>query len=191
MTTKVEKPKEDFMTSKWRPMMAMTYMATIWFDFILGPILFNILQYYNPGQAVTSWTPLTLQGGGLYHLAMGTILGISAYTRGKEKVAAIENEKPFSEGFGGTPVASPSAEPQWVSAPPQQGITPQQTWAQPAAPVADPTPAPVVTAPTTPTPAPVDTSPAPVDNSVVSDAPAAAPAVDPTDPDRPLRRVKK
>jgi hypothetical protein len=81
---------EDWMTSKWRPMMALTYMATIWFDFIVGPIIFNILQYYNPGQAVTSWTPLTLQGGGLYHLAMGGILGIAAYTRGKEKVAQIE-----------------------------------------------------------------------------------------------------
>jgi len=81
--------KEDFMTSKWRPMMAITYMLTILFDFIVGPILFNILQYYNPGQAVTSWTPLTLQGGGLYHLAMGAILGISAFTRGQEKVAQI------------------------------------------------------------------------------------------------------
>ena len=86
----VEQKTEDWMTSKWRPMMAMTYMATIWFDFIVGPINFNVLQYYNPGQAVTSWTPLTLQGGGLYHLAMGGILGIAAYTRGKEKVAQIE-----------------------------------------------------------------------------------------------------
>ena len=86
----VEQKTEDWMTSKWRPMMAMTYMATIWFDFIVGPIIFNISQYYNPGQAVTSWTPLTLQGGGLYHLAMGGILGIAAYTRGKEKVAQIE-----------------------------------------------------------------------------------------------------
>ena len=85
-----EKEKEDFMTSKWRPMMAMTYMATIIFDFIVGPILFNVLQYWNPGQAVTSWTPLTLQGGGLYHLAMGAILGISAFTRGQEKVAQIQ-----------------------------------------------------------------------------------------------------
>jgi hypothetical protein len=93
MTTAGEKKAEDFMTSKWRPMMAMTYMATIWFDFIVGPIIFNILQYYNPGQAVTSWTPLTLQGGGLYHLSMGAILGIAAFTRGKEKVAEIEAGK--------------------------------------------------------------------------------------------------
>ena len=85
--------KEDFMTSKWRPMMAMTYMATIIFDFILGPILFNILQYWNPGQAIGMWVPLTLQGGCMYHIAMGSILGISAFTRGKEKVAEIEAGK--------------------------------------------------------------------------------------------------
>ena len=88
------KEKEDFMTSKWRPMMAMTYMATIIFDFILGPILYNLLQYWNPGQAVGMWVPLTLQGGGMYHIAMGAILGISAYTRGQEKVAQANNPDP-------------------------------------------------------------------------------------------------
>ena len=91
MTTAAEKKSEDWMTSKWRPLMAITYMATIWFDFILGPILFNLLQYWNPGQAVGMWVPLTLQGGGLYHISMGAILGIAAWTRGKEKVASIEN----------------------------------------------------------------------------------------------------
>jgi hypothetical protein len=91
MVTAAEKKTEDWMTTKWRPLMAVTYMATIWFDFILGPILFNLLQYWNPGQAVGMWVPLTLQGGGLYHISMGAILGIAAWTRGKEKVASIEN----------------------------------------------------------------------------------------------------
>jgi hypothetical protein len=111
-------------------MMAMTYMATIIFDFIVGPIIFNVLQYWNPGQAVTSWTPLTLQGGGLYHLAMGAILGISAYTRGKEKVAQIE--------AGGT---DPTPQAPVMNLP--TGNTPQQTWAPttpvPTAPVVDTT----------------------------------------------------
>ena len=92
MTTQ-EKPKEDFMTSKWRPMMAITYMITILFDFVVGPILYNVLQYFNPGQAVGMWVPLTLQGGGLYHISMGAILGIAAFSRGKEKVAEIEAGK--------------------------------------------------------------------------------------------------
>ena len=79
--------QEDWMVKKWRPMMGWTYMATCIFDFIAGPILFNLLQYWNPGQAVGMWTPLTLQGGGMYHIAMGAILGISAWSRGQEKMA--------------------------------------------------------------------------------------------------------
>jgi hypothetical protein len=91
MATEAEQKTADWMTTKWRPLMAITYMATIWFDFIVGPIVFNILQFHNPGQAVTSWSALTLQGGGLYHISMGAILGIAAWTRGKEKVAELEN----------------------------------------------------------------------------------------------------
>ena len=85
------KKQEDWMNAKWRPMMGWTYMATCLFDFILGPILYNILQYYNPGQAVGMWTPLTLQGGGLYHIAMGAIIGVSAYGRTQEKLSGANN----------------------------------------------------------------------------------------------------
>jgi hypothetical protein len=81
--------QEDWMVKRWRPMMGWTYMATCIFDFILGPILFNLLQYYNLGQAVGMWTPLTLQGGGMYHVAMGAILGISAWSRGQEKMSGV------------------------------------------------------------------------------------------------------
>jgi len=84
--------EEDWMNTKWRPMMGWTYMVTCIFDFIVGPILYNILQFLNPGQQVAMWQPLTLGGGGLYHLAMGAVLGIAAWTRGQEKVAAIENK---------------------------------------------------------------------------------------------------
>ena len=86
-----DKKKEDWMNAKWRPMMGWTYMATCLFDFIVGPILFNILQYLNPGQAVGMWTPLTLQGGGLYHIAMGAIIGVSAYGRTQEKLNGANN----------------------------------------------------------------------------------------------------
>jgi hypothetical protein len=85
------KKQEDWMNAKWRPMMGWTYMATCLFDFILGPILYNILQYWNPGQAVGMWTPLTLQGGGLYHISMGAIIGVSAYGRTQEKLNGANN----------------------------------------------------------------------------------------------------
>jgi hypothetical protein len=80
-------PKEDFMTSKWRPMMAISYMAICLFDFMVGPILYNVLQYMNPGQHLEMWQAVTLQGGGLYHLSMGAIIGITAFGRTKEKMA--------------------------------------------------------------------------------------------------------
>lgn len=83
--------KEDWMTKKWRPMMAVTYMAINIFDFILGPVLYNLLQFWNPGQHIGMWQSLTLQGGGLIHIAFGAILGISAWTRGQEKVEAIKS----------------------------------------------------------------------------------------------------
>ena len=180
MVTAAEQKTEDWMTSKWRPLMAVTYMATIWFDFIVGPILYNLLQYWNPGQAVTAYAPITLQGGGLYHISMGAILGIAAYTRGKEKVAAIEagENKSFSGGFEGTPVASPSAQPQWITPSPEVAPQPQQTYTPP------PTPATQAQAPTP--------APAPAATDFGSTPPAfgdAPPAVD--DPSRPLRRVKK
>ena len=180
MVTAAEQKTEDWMTSKWRPLMAITYMATIWFDFIVGPILYNLLQYWNPGQAVTAYAPITLQGGGLYHISMGAILGIAAYTRGKEKVAAIEagENKSFSGGFEGTPVASPSAQPQWITPSPEVAPQPQQTYTPP------PTPATQAQAPTP--------APAPAATDFGSTPPAfgdAPPAVD--DPSRPLRRVKK
>jgi hypothetical protein len=60
------------------------------FDFIFGPILYNLLQYWNPGQAVGMWQSLTLQGGGLIHISFGAILGISAWTRGQENIAKVQ-----------------------------------------------------------------------------------------------------
>lgn len=114
--------QEDWMVKKWRPMMGWTYMATCWFDFILGPILYNVLQYFNPGQAVGMWTPLTLQGGGLYHLAMGAILGISAWSRGQEKINGAADPKPEAPVMINDPgqfaQPAPVAQPQSFSAAP-------------------------------------------------------------------------
>jgi hypothetical protein len=92
--------KDDFMTTKWRPMMAIVYMAINICDFMLFPILWSLIQLWETeaaNDAFRQWVPLTLQGGGFIHMAFGAILGISAWTRGKEKVAAIENNSPDSE----------------------------------------------------------------------------------------------
>jgi hypothetical protein len=132
------KKQEDWMNAKWRPMMGWTYMATCLFDFILGPILYNILQYYNPGQAVGMWTPLTLQGGGLYHIAMGAIIGVSAYGRTQEKLNGANN------GGISLPEAAPVQVQQPVMMSAGQGVpqsfapAPQQQFQPaPAAPAGD------------------------------------------------------
>lgn len=83
-----EKKKEDWMNAKWRPMMGWIYMVTCSCDFILFPVLWSILQS-STGASVTQWNPITLQGAGLYHLAMGAVLGVAAWSRGQEKMAGV------------------------------------------------------------------------------------------------------
>lgn len=80
--------KKDWMKEKWRPMMGYMYMAVCIFDFIIFPILWSIAQaLVNGGQVTTQWSPLTLEGAGLFHMAMGAVLGVAAWSRGQEKIA--------------------------------------------------------------------------------------------------------
>jgi hypothetical protein len=90
--------KRDWMTDKWRPMMAITYMAMNIFDFIVGPIMFNALQAWAK-QPIVEWTPLTMSGGGMVHIAFGAILGAASWGRTIEKTTALRNppEKPKDE----------------------------------------------------------------------------------------------
>jgi len=84
------KIKEDWMQKKWRPLMAMQYMAVCACDFIIFPIMFTAVQLIEPSasaETLKQWAPITLQGGGLYHIAMGAVLGITAWSRGQEKLA--------------------------------------------------------------------------------------------------------
>jgi hypothetical protein len=82
-----EKKKEDWMNSKWRPMMGWMYMVVCTADFVLFPVLWSLVQVIGGGEVKTQWQPITLQGAGLFHIAMGAILGIAAYGRTQEKVA--------------------------------------------------------------------------------------------------------
>ena len=89
----VTKPhgKEDWMNSKWRPAMGWLYMFVCLFDFVLAPVMWSVLQAVSKGSVQTQWQPLTLQGAGLFHLAMGAVLGIAAYGRTKEKLGFAQN----------------------------------------------------------------------------------------------------
>lgn len=94
-TQSVVEPKNtdrdsEWLNRKWRPMMAYSYIIICLFDFMIGPIFYQILlaQYDNP---IVMWQPLTIQGSGLFHVAMGAILGVSAWSRGMEKIRKTEN----------------------------------------------------------------------------------------------------
>jgi hypothetical protein len=86
-----EQKKEDWMNSKWRPMMGWMYMGVCTCDFVLFPVLWSVLQSLSHGQVTSQWQPLTLQGAGLFHLAMGAVIGVSAYGRTQEKLNGANN----------------------------------------------------------------------------------------------------
>ena len=77
---------EHWLTSKWRPAMGWMYMAVCTMDMIIFPIIWSIAQVVTK-QPISQWDPLTLRGAGLFHMAMGAVLGIAAFGRTQEKVA--------------------------------------------------------------------------------------------------------
>jgi len=81
-----ENKNEDWMQKKWRPAMGWMYMVVCICDFVVFPVLWSILQAVLHTANITQWNPLTLQGAGLFHLAMGAVLGIAAYGRTQEKL---------------------------------------------------------------------------------------------------------
>jgi hypothetical protein len=97
-----EQKKEDWMNSKWRPMMGWMYMLVCMFDMIVFPILWSLLQTVTH-TPITQWNPLTLQGAGLFHIAMGAVLGIAAFGRTQEKLNGANN--------GGAQIPTPASSP--------------------------------------------------------------------------------
>ena len=136
-----EKKKEDWMNSKWRPMMGWMYMLVCTADFVIFPVLWSLVQAVGEGRVEMQWNPITLQGAGLFHMAMGAILGIAAFGRTQEKIAGANNggiapppapmpvsaptpmpmtaptpvavaPAPVSTGFGGRAAPAPAPQPE-------------------------------------------------------------------------------
>jgi len=107
-----EKHLEHGFKRFWRPIAAYVYLSICIFDFLGMPLYvsianrqvnFEVFEEIRKFEDVTvqtaiidkldvgkdAWVPLTLQGGGLFHLSFGAIIGVAAFTRGREKVAAI------------------------------------------------------------------------------------------------------
>jgi len=81
-----EKDNKEWMHTLWRPCMGWMYMLICMLDMAVFPVLWALWQGVNH-VPITQWNPLTLQGAGLFHIAMGAVLGISAFGRTQEKLA--------------------------------------------------------------------------------------------------------
>jgi hypothetical protein len=106
-----EKKKEDWMNSKWRPMMGWMYMLVCMMDMVVFPILWSLLQTMTHSP-ITQWNPLTLQGAGLFHIAMGAVLGIAAFGRTQEKLNGANNGGIQTPGTGFASGSSTFGQPQ-------------------------------------------------------------------------------
>ena len=85
--------QEDWIQTKWRPAMGWMYMGVCVYDFVIAPTLWSLTQALANGSVQTQWSPLTLMGAGLFHVAMGAVLGVSAWSRGQEKIATFSQPK--------------------------------------------------------------------------------------------------
>ena len=121
-----EKKKEDWMNSKWRPMMGWMYMGVCIFDFVVAPVLWSLTQAMFHGGVNVQWQPLTLQGAGLFHISMGAVLGLAAYGRTQEKLAGANNggiTLPPNVGTTYTPPPAVGQQPSNFGAPVATTIT--------------------------------------------------------------------
>ena len=116
---KPEKKDEDWMQKKWRPAMGWMYMGICTLDMAVFPVLWAVLQMFQ-NTSITQWSPLTLQGAGLFHIAMGAVLGIAAFGRTQEKLAGAAVNPTAS----GTPLPTPVPSMSFVSAPASTKIEP-------------------------------------------------------------------
>ena len=131
MTTEACAPKsesakknEDWMNTKWRPAMGWMYMLVCITDFVLFPILWSLVQVIGDGKVESQWVPITLQGAGLFHIAMGAILGIAAYGRTQEKMAGANNGGIQLPGAGVAPSGFGTPAPKSYTSAPSFGGAP-------------------------------------------------------------------
>ena len=91
---------EGWFKSTWRPALGWVYVSICLFDFIIAPIMWSIAQGYaiietdtNQASLTQQWEPLTLKGGGLLHIAFGSVIGVTSYGRTREKLEGVAGKK--------------------------------------------------------------------------------------------------
>ena len=87
LETQLAKQDEHWMKAYWRPAMGWLYMLICFMDFVAFPAISMFIPIITKLPYV-AWASLSLSNGGLIHMAFGAILGVAAYGRTQEKVAA-------------------------------------------------------------------------------------------------------
>ena len=109
--------EDNVFRRNWRPAAAIVYLLICVFDFVIMPALLTrietkrdftaiyeqIAKLDNPQAqvalinkidlSVQEWKPLTLGGGGMFHLSMGALLTGAAVTRGMERTAIAKRRR--------------------------------------------------------------------------------------------------
>ena len=96
--------------------MGWMYMVVCTCDFVIFPVLWSLLHAVLHTANMVQWQPLTLQGAGLFHIAMGAVLGIAAFGRTQEKLGGANNGGITLPSNVGTTYQAPGSIPQPVSA---------------------------------------------------------------------------
>lgn len=87
--------KEHWFVTAWRPAIAWLFFAIIGIDFIIAPAV-NLAAVHYWKIPYTPWSPMTLQGGGLFFICMGTIIGVNMYTKGLADIESVRNQPDYS-----------------------------------------------------------------------------------------------
>ena len=82
---------QNIIKTYWRPAMAWQYFFVCLFDFLIAPAM-HMWFYSDNINNYVQWQPISLAGSGaMYHAAMGVIIGVYVWSRGKEKINRIEH----------------------------------------------------------------------------------------------------
>lgn len=92
----IEAQKEHFFITGWRPFLGWVFCFIILFDFVIAPGL--TIALIKAGYAFKAWTPLTLDAAGFFYLGVCSVLTMTSYTRGQEKIEKIKQAAPYDFG---------------------------------------------------------------------------------------------
>ena len=121
----------------WLPLCSFTYVGICIFDFVIMPISTGVHNFiienriitelrenptgqtsfadaYEKSTQLKQWVPLTLGGGGLFHLSFGALLAAGATTRGLAKKSEIEG---YYGSLNGSPTDPLSGNPSPIKKP--------------------------------------------------------------------------